>query len=250
METVKLVLIRHGESEWNKENRFTGWTDVDLSERGRKEAKKAAQILKEKGFTFNLAFTSVLKRAIETLKIVLAEMGLFLAPTEYSWRLNERHYGALQGLNKSDIARKYGEKQMLLWRRSFAVRPPPLTKKDANYCQFSLKEQGLTEKDIPLTESLKDVQMRLLPFWKNIVVPQLKLGKKIIISAHGNSIRALIKHLDNISDEDIAKLNIPYGIPLVYEFDKQINKLKSYYLGEPHRIAKATQKVAFQGKTG
>jgi 2,3-bisphosphoglycerate-dependent phosphoglycerate mutase len=247
-QNLKLVLLRHGESEWNKENRFTGWTDVDLTPRGREEARKAAQLLTEKRFEFNMAFASVLKRSIETLEIVLKEMKLANTPTFYSWRLNERHYGVLQGMNKSDISRQYGEKQMLLWRRSYAVRPPALKKISVNYSRFSLKEQGLTEKDLPLTESLKDVQERLLPYWQGTIVPQLKEGKKIIISAHGNSIRALVKYLDRISDEDIAELNIPYGIPLVYEFDNAINKLRSYYLGNKNDIKERAQEIANQGR--
>lgn len=248
MKVIRLVLLRHGESEWNKENRFTGWTDVGLSARGRKEAQEAGQRLKKEGFIFDIAFASVLQRSIETLAIVLKEMGLTDIPTHFSWRLNERHYGQLQGLNKSDITRQYGEKQMLLWRRSYSVRPPASIKPNYDYCRFTLSEQGLEPNDVPLSESLQDVQARLLPYWKETIIPQLKAGKTIIISAHGNSIRALVKYLDNISDEEIAAVNIPYGVPMVYEFDQQIKKVNSAYLGDPAEIAKTAQEIANQAQ--
>ncbi len=247
MKTIKLVLLRHGESVYNKANRFTGWTDVDLSARGREEAKKAGLLLQKEGFTFDQALCSVLKRAIETLEIVLRQMGLNI-PIKHSWRLNERHYGALQGLNKTEIAEKYGEKQMLAWRRSYAVRPPELKKADENYSTFSLEEQGLEKKDLPLAESLKDVQVRLLPYWNKTIAPLLKADKKVIIFAHGNSMRALVKYLDNISDKDISNLNIPYGTPLVYEFDENIKKIKSYYLASDKELAAREAEIAQQGR--
>ena len=216
---IKLVLLRHGESTWNKENRFTGWTDVDLSEKGRDEAKKAGRILKEQGYTFDIAYTSVLKRAIRTLWIVMDEMDLMWIPVYRSWRLNERHYGALQGLNKAETAAKFGDKQVLIWRRSFDIQPPALTKNDERYPGNDPRYKELSLKEIPLTESLKDTVARFLPYWHEVLAPTLKSGKKIIISAHGNSLRALVKYLDNISDSDIVAMNIPTGIPLIYELD-------------------------------
>ena len=244
----KLVLLRHGESTWNKENRFTGWTDVDLSKKGIDEAKKAGQVLKEKGYTFDVAFTSVLKRAIRTLWIVLDEMDLMWIPVYRSWRLNERHYGALQGLNKAETAAKYGEKQVLIWRRSYNIRPPSLEKTDPGYPGNDPIYAGLDEKDIPLTECLKDTVERFLPYWHEVLAPTVKSGQRAIISAHGNSLRALVKYLDHISDDDIVKLNIPTGIPLVYELDEGLKPLKSYYLGDPEEVAKAVDAVASQGK--
>ncbi|MBM4448379.1 MAG: 2,3-diphosphoglycerate-dependent phosphoglycerate mutase [Chloroflexi bacterium] len=245
---IKLVLLRHGESTWNKENRFTGWTDVDLSRKGIAEARKAGRLLKEKGFTFDAAFTSVLKRAIRTLWIVLDQMDLMWIPVYRSWRLNERHYGALQGLNKVETAAKYGEEQVLIWRRSYDIRPPALKKTDARYAGNDPMYAGLEEKDIPLTECLKDTVERFLPYWHEVLAPTVKSGQRTIISAHGNSLRALVKYLDHISDDEIVRLNIPTGIPLVYELDGELKPLKSYYLGDPAEVAKAMDAVARQGK--
>jgi len=208
----EMILLRHGESVWNKENKFTGWTDVDLSSKGIEEVKKAVEVLKKDGITFDVAFTSVLKRGIRTLWIVLDEMDLMWIPVYRSWRLNERHYGALQGLNKAEVAAKYGEEQVLKWRRSYDVRPPALEKTDPKY-------KELDQKDIPLTESLKDTVIRFMPYWHEVISPTLKSGKRILIAAHGNSLRALVKHLDGISDEEITQLNIPTGIPLLYNLD-------------------------------
>ncbi len=245
---INLVLLRHGESIWNKENRFTGWTDVDLSRQGIKEAKKSGQVLKEKGYTFDVAFTSVLKRAIRTLWLALDEMDLMWIPVYRSWRLNERHYGALQGLNKSETAAKYGEEQVLIWRRSYDIRPPSLEKTDERYPGNDPIYADLDRKDIPLTECLKDTVERFLPYWHEVLAPTIKSGKRVIISAHGNSLRALVKYLDHISDDDIVKLNIPTGIPLVYELDEALKPVKSYYLGDPEEVAKAMEAVARQGK--
>jgi len=245
---MKLVLLRHGESIWNRENRFTGWTDVDLSEKGIEEARKAGQVLKEKGYTFDVAFTSVLKRAIRTLWIVLDEMDLMWIPVYRSWRLNERHYGALQGLNKAETAAKYSEEQVLIWRRSYDVRPPSLEKTDERYPGNDPIYRDLAKEDIPLIECLKDTVERFLPYWHEVLAPMIKSGKRVIISAHGNSLRALVKYLDHISDEDIVKLNIPTGIPLVYELDEDLKPVKSYYLGDPEEVARAMEAVARQGK--
>ncbi|MDD3375001.1 MAG: 2,3-diphosphoglycerate-dependent phosphoglycerate mutase [Candidatus Omnitrophica bacterium] len=244
----KIVLLRHGESIWNRENRFTGWTDVDLSENGIAEAHKAGQVLKEEGFVFDVAFTSVLTRATHTLSIVLQEMDLSSIPVSFSWRLNERHYGALQGLNKAETAKEYGESQVHIWRRSYDVCPPPLTKQDQRYPGFDEKYKNLDESDIPLTESLEKTVNRFLPFWHNTITPEIKKGKRILIAAHGNSLRALVKHLDGISDQDISSLNIPTGIPLVYELNLNLCPIKHYYLGKPEDIRKATDSVASQGK--
>ncbi len=245
---INLVLLRHGESIWNKENRFTGWTDVDLSRQGIKEAQDAGQVLKEKGYTFDIAFTSVLKRAIRTLWLVLDEMDLMWIPVYRSWRLNERHYGALQGLNKAETAAKYGEEQVLIWRRSYDIRPPSLEKTDERYPGNDPIYADLDEKDIPLTECLKDTVERFLPYWHEVLTPTIKSGKRVIISAHGNSLRALVKYLDHISDDDIVRLNIPTGIPLVYELDEALKPVKSYYLGDPEEVARAMEAVAKQGK--
>jgi len=244
----KTVLLRHGESIWNKENRFTGWTDVDLSERGIAEAQKAGQILQEQGYTFDIAYTSVLKRAIRTLWIVLDVMDLMWIPVYRSWRLNERHYGALQGLNKAEMAEKFGEEQVHIWRRSYDIRPPSLEKTDERYPGNDPRYRDLEKKDIPLTECLKDTVERFLPYWHETLAPAIRSGKRVIISAHGNSLRALVKYLDNISDEEIPGLNIPTGIPLVYELDKELRPIKSYYLGDPEEVAKAAEAVAQQGK--
>lgn len=245
---TKLVLLRHGESTWNKENRFTGWTDVDLSEKGTEEARKSGQILKKEGFVFDVAYTSVLKRAIRTLWIVMDEMDLMWIPVHRAWQLNERHYGALQGLNKAEMAAKYGEDQVLIWRRSYDIPPPALEKSDERYPGKDPRYKDLAEKDLPLKESLKDTVARFLPYWHEVLAPVIKSGKRVLITAHGNSLRALVKYLDNISEADIVKLNIPTGIPLVYELDDDLKPLRSYYLGDPEEIKKAAQKVAEQGK--
>ncbi|MEK6916365.1 MAG: 2,3-diphosphoglycerate-dependent phosphoglycerate mutase [Nanoarchaeota archaeon] len=225
----KLVLLRHGESVWNKENIFTGWTDVELSKKGIEEAKQAGRVLKKKGYKFDLAYTSVLKRAIDTLKLALEEMNLEV-PVKNSWRLNERHYGALQGFNKLDMAEKVGKEQVFIWRRSYDTRPPALKKTDKRYSVKDPLYKGVAEKDIPVCESLKDTVARVLPYWKKEILPAIKSGKKIIISAHGNSIRALVKHIDNISDDEIPKLEIPTGVPLVYEFDDNMKPIMHYYV--------------------
>lgn len=244
----KIVLLRHGESTWNKENRFTGWTDVGLSDKGREEARKAGAALKKEGFVFDIAFTSVLKRAIKTLWIALEEMDMMYIPVQNSWRLNERHYGALQGLNKSETAAKFGENQVLIWRRSYDVRPPALKLGDKRSPKNDPRYKDMDLKDIPLTECLKDTVARFLPFWHETIAPAIKSGKKIIIAAHGNSLRALVKYLDNVSEKDIVNLNIPTGMPLVYELDKNLKAIKHYYLGGPEEIKKAMESVAAQGK--
>jgi 2,3-bisphosphoglycerate-dependent phosphoglycerate mutase len=248
MGNIRLVLLRHGESIWNKENKFTGWTDVDLSEKGMSEAKDAGKVLGKEGYVFDAAYTSVLKRAIRTLWFVLDEMDLMWIPICNSWRLNERHYGTLQGLNKSEMAQKFGEEQILIWRRSYDVPPMALEKKDPRYPGNDPRYKGLAEKDIPLTESLKETVVRVVPYWKETIAPALKSGKKIIIAAHGNSLRALVKYLDNISEEEILKLNIPTGIPLVYELTKDLAPIKHYYLGDQEKIQAAIASVAGQGK--
>jgi 2,3-bisphosphoglycerate-dependent phosphoglycerate mutase len=245
---IKLVLLRHGESIWNKENLFTGWTDVDLSEQGKAEANQAGELLKAEGFTFDVAFTSVLKRAIRTLWIALDALDLMWIPVEHSWRLNERHYGALQGLNKAQTAAKYGDEQVLVWRRSYDEPPPPLEKSDPRYPGTDPRYRGLSPSEIPLTECLKDTVARFLPYWHQTIVPAIKSGKKVIIAAHGNSLRALVKHLDQMSDHDIVGLNIPTGVPLVYELDQELKPLRHYYLGDPEAVARAAAAVANQGK--
>ena len=244
----KIVLLRHGESVWNKENRFTGWTDVDLSEQGIKEAHQAATLLKEGDFTFDLAFTSVLKRAIRTLWIVMDDMDLMWIPVIRSWRLNERHYGALQGLNKAETAEKHGDEQVLMWRRSYDTPPPALEKTDDRHPSHDRRYAELTEQELPATECLKDTVDRFVPYWEQTIVPAIKSGKRIIITAHGNSLRALVKYLDGISDEAIVDLNIPTGIPLVYELDENLKPLRHYYLGDPDAAEKAAQAVANQAK--
>jgi 2,3-bisphosphoglycerate-dependent phosphoglycerate mutase len=245
----KIVLLRHGESTWNKENRFTGWTDVDLSEKGLQEAKKAGQVLKKEGFVFDLAYTSVLKRAIRTLWLTLDEMDLMWIPVYNSWRLNERHYGALQGLNKSETAAKYGEEQVLIWRRSYGIPPMALDKNDSRYPGNDVRYKDLSLRELPLTECLKDTVARVLPYWQEEIAPAVKSGKRVIIVAHGNSLRALVKYLDNICDEEIVNLNIPTGMPLVYELDDNLKSIKSYYLGDPEAVKKAMEAVANQGKS-
>jgi 2,3-bisphosphoglycerate-dependent phosphoglycerate mutase len=236
-----LVLLRHGESVWNKEKRFTGWADVDLSETGMQETKQAGETLKKGGYFFDAAFTSVLKRAIRTLWIVQDEMDLMWVPVDISWRLNERHYGALQGLNKAETAAKFGEEQVLKWRRSYDIRPPALEKTDERYPGNDPMYKDLDEKDIPLTECLKDTENRLLPYWHNVLAPVIRSGKRVIISAHGNSIRALAKFLDGVSDEDIVGLSIPTGIPLIYELDESLKPIESHYLGDPDKIKRAIE---------
>jgi 2,3-bisphosphoglycerate-dependent phosphoglycerate mutase len=244
----KVVLLRHGESTWNKENRFTGWTDVDLSETGRAEALAAGKLLQQEGFTFDVAYTSVLNRAIRTLWIVLDELDLMWLPVVRSWRLNERHYGALQGLNKAETAARHGEEQTKIWRRSYDIPPPPLDKSDPRYPGHDRRYSDLTEAELPLTECLKDTVERFLPYWKETIAPAIRSGKRVIIAAHGNSLRALVKYLDDISDDAIVGLNIPTGIPLVYELDENLRPIKNYYLGDPEAAKKAAEKVAAQTK--
>lgn len=246
----KVVLLRHGESTWNKENRFTGWTDVGLSEKGVEEAKRAGRLLREQGFTFDRAYTSVLKRAIGTLWLVLEEMDLMWIPVENVWRLNERHYGGLQGLNKAETAAKFGEQQVMVWRRSYDVPPPPLTRDDPRYPGFEARYRGLTEAELPLTESLKETVARFMPLWTEVLAPAVKRGERLIIAAHGNSLRALVKYLDGISDADIVGLNIPTGVPLIYELDDDLKPIRHYYLGDEEEIKRAAQAVANQGKAG
>ncbi|MCF7796758.1 MAG: 2,3-diphosphoglycerate-dependent phosphoglycerate mutase [Lentisphaeria bacterium] len=244
----KVVLLRHGESVWNKENRFTGWTDVDLSKKGIDEAHAAGAVLKQEGFTFDLAFTSVLKRAIRTLWITLDDMDLMWIPVHRNWRLNERHYGALQGLNKAETAKKFGDDQVLVWRRSYDTPPPVLEKTDERWPGHDRRYADLPESDLPLTECLKDTVNRFLPYWLQEIAPVIKSGKRVIIAAHGNSLRALVKYLDDVSDEAIVKLNIPTGMPLVYELDEKLKPVKSYYLGDEEKVKAAMQAVANQGK--
>ncbi len=244
----KVVLLRHGESTWNRENRFTGWTDVPLTDKGVEEARSAGRILKEEGFVFDEAHTSVLKRAIKTLWLALEEMDLMYIPIRHSFRLNERHYGALQGLNKAETAERHGEEQVLLWRRSYDVPPPALETSDARHPVHDPRYAGLDPADLPASECLKDTVARFLPYWHETVVPRIRAGKRLILTAHGNSLRALVKYLDDISDQDILKLNIPTGVPLVYELDADLKPLSSRYLGDPDAVAKAAQAVADQGK--
>ena len=244
----KLVLLRHGESEWNKQNRFTGWTDVDLSVQGVIEAEEAGNILKDNNYTFDIAYTSLLKRGIRTLWIVLDKMDLMWIPVFRSWRLNERHYGALQGLYKSKLAAELGEEQVLIWRRSYDTPPPALNTSDPRYPGNDKRYKDLESKDIPLTECLKDTVERFLPYWQDIIAPTIRSGKNVIISAHGNSLRALVKYLDNMSEDEIVKLDIPTGIPLIYELDDDLKPIQHYYLGDPEAVKKATEAVANQGK--
>jgi len=244
----KLVLLRHGESTWNKENRFTGWTDVDLSEKGVQEAHAAGQLLKKEGFAFDIAYTSVLKRAIRTLWITLDEMDLMWLPVIRNWRLNERHYGALQGLNKAGMAQKFGEEQVHIWRRSYDVRPPALTPDDERFPGRDRRYAALSKEELPLTECLDDTVKRFLPLWNKEIVPHIRNGKRIIIAAHGNSLRSLVKHLDNVPNDEIVALNIPTGIPLIYELDKDMKPLKHYYLGDEASVKAAMESVKNQGK--
>jgi 2,3-bisphosphoglycerate-dependent phosphoglycerate mutase len=245
---IKLVLLRHGESTWNLENRFTGWTDVDLTPKGIEEAQEGGRLLREGGYTFDVAYTSLLKRAIRTLWITQDEMDLMWIPVHRSWRLNERHYGALQGLNKAETAAKYGDAQVLVWRRSYSIPPPPLDPGDERYPGRDRRYAGLSPAELPLAESLQDTVARFLPYWHETIVPELKAGRRVLIAAHGNSLRALVKHLDGISEEKIVGLNIPTGIPLVYELDDELKPVRSYYLGDPDAARKAAEAVAKQGQ--
>ncbi|MGD9666258.1 MAG: 2,3-diphosphoglycerate-dependent phosphoglycerate mutase [Synergistaceae bacterium] len=245
----RIVLLRHGESEWNKENRFTGWTDVPLSEKGLLEAQSAGKVLKENGFAFDKAYTSVLKRAIKTLWCVLEEMDLMWIPVENSWKLNERHYGGLQGLNKSETAAKYGDEQVKIWRRSYGTRPPLLEKTDERYPGKDPRYAGLAEDELPAGECLADTVARVVPYWEEAIAPDIRAGKRLVIAAHGNSLRALVKYLDGISEKEILELNIPTGIPLVYELDEELKPIKHYYLGDEKAIAAAQAAVANQGKS-
>ncbi|MFZ5949820.1 MAG: 2,3-diphosphoglycerate-dependent phosphoglycerate mutase [Candidatus Rifleibacteriota bacterium] len=247
---IKLVLLRHGQSQWNLENRFTGWTDVPLSQQGVEEAKNAGKLLKEAGFVFDLSYTSLLKRAIKTLWLTLEELDQMHIPIIKSWRLNERHYGALQGLNKKETAQKYGDEQVHLWRRSYDVPPPPLDPEDQRNPRKDQRYADLEDDEIPLTESLKSTVDRVIPYWNHQIKPALGTGAKVLISAHGNSLRALVKFLDGISDQDIAEMNIPTGIPLVYELkDETFTPIRNYYLGDQAKIAAEMEKVAAQAKS-
>jgi 2,3-bisphosphoglycerate-dependent phosphoglycerate mutase len=244
----KLILLRHGESEWNRENRFTGWTDVDLSPAGIEEAKRGGQLLRDQGFTFDVAYTSLLKRAIRTLWIVLDEMDLMWIPVHRNWRLNERHYGALQGLNKAETAAKHGEDQVKIWRRSYDIPPPPLDVSDPRHPSHDRRYASLSPAELPCTESLKDTVARFLPLWHETIAPAIRVGQRVLIAAHGNSLRALVKHLDGISDAEIVGLNIPTGMPLLYELDVNLKPIRHEYLGDPEAVRRAMEAVASQGK--
>jgi 2,3-bisphosphoglycerate-dependent phosphoglycerate mutase len=244
----RLVLLRHGESTWNKENRFTGWKDVDLSDKGRDEAAEAGRLMAAEKYEFDIAHTSVLKRAIRTLWIALDEMDLMWLPVQNSWRLNERHYGALQGLNKAETAAKHGDAQVQIWRRSYDIPPPPLTPDDPDHPSHERRYASIPPKELPLGESLKDTVARFLPYWHAVIAPEIKAGKRVLIAAHGNSLRALVKYLDNTSDEDIVKLNIPTGIPLVYLLNEDLKPLQKYYLGDQDAAQQRAAAVANQGK--
>ena len=244
---LKLVLLRHGESTWNLENRFTGWTDVDLTPKGVQEAQEAARLLEEGGYTFDVAYTSLLKRAIRTLWIALDGLDLMWLPVYNTWRLNERHYGALQGLNKAETAARYGEAQVKVWRRSYAEPPPALTPDDERYPGRDRRYAGLSQAELPLAESLEDTVARFLPYWHRTIVADIQAGKRVLIAAHGNSLRALVKHLDGMPEADIVELNIPTGVPLVYELERDLRPLKHYYLGDPEAARKAAEAVAKQG---
>jgi 2,3-bisphosphoglycerate-dependent phosphoglycerate mutase len=248
MHTV--VLLRHGESDWNRENRFTGWTDVDLSDKGVAEAHEGARLLREGGYRFDVAYTSVLKRAIRTLWIVLEDMDQMWIPVHRHWRLNERHYGALQGLNKAETAARHGEAQVKVWRRSYDTPPPALTPDDERYPGKDPRYANVPQDELPLTESLKDTVARFLPYWTGTIVPVIQSGKRVLIAAHGNSLRALVKHLDGISESDIVGLNIPTGVPLVYELEADLRPVRHFYLGDPEAVAAAQRAVANQGRTG
>ena len=246
--STKLVLVRHGQSVWNKENRFTGWKDVDLTDQGREEARTAGELLKEAGFEFDVAYTSVLKRAIRTLWTILDNMDQMWIPVIRDYRLNERHYGALQGLNKAETAAKYGDEQVHIWRRSYDTPPPKMERDDERYAGNFRVYQGLSDSEIPLSESLKDTVDRVVPYFESEIKPQIEAGKQVLICAHGNSLRALVKYLGDISDEEIVKLNIPTGVPMVYELDDNLKPIKNYYLGDAEEVAKAAEAVANQGK--
>jgi len=245
----KVVLLRHGESTWNKENRFTGWTDVDLSDRGREEATTSGRLLRDGGYVFDIAYTSVLKRAIRTCWIVLDEMDLMWIPVERNWRLNERHYGALQGLNKAETAAKHGDAQIKIWRRSYDIPPPALARDDPRHPSQDPRYAALRAEDQPATESLKDTVARLLPAWHGTIAPAIQSGRRVLITAHGNSLRALVKYLDRVSDQDIVELNIPTGIPLVYELGADLTPIRNYYLGDPEAARQAAEAVSRQGHT-
>ncbi|AZV92486.1 2,3-diphosphoglycerate-dependent phosphoglycerate mutase [Kerstersia gyiorum] len=246
----KLVLMRHGESQWNLENRFTGWTDVDLTETGREQARQAGELLKREGYTFDVAFSSVLKRAIRTAWIALDAMDAMYVPLGLSWRLNERHYGALQGLNKAETAAQYGDEQVLVWRRAYAIAPNPLDLDDPRHPRFDPRYARVAAENLPATECLKDTVERVVPFWNESIAPAIRAGRKVLVAAHGNSLRALIKYLDDVSEEEIVNLNIPTGQPLVYELDENLRPIRHYYLGDPEAIAAAVAAVAAQGKAG
>ncbi len=246
----KLVLMRHGESQWNLENRFTGWTDVDLTDRGCAEATAAGQLLRREGFGFDIAYTSVLRRAIRSLWLALDALDLMWIPVVHSWRLNERHYGALQGLNKAETAARFGEQQVLAWRRAYAIAPEPLGRDDPRWAGNDPRYRHVPPGEMPATESLQDTVARVLPFWNDSIAPALQRGRRVLVAAHGNSLRALVKYLDAISDDDIVGLNIPTGQPLVYELDERLQPIRHYYLGDPEAIARATAAVAAQGKAG
>ena len=245
---LRLVLLRHGESAWNRDNRFTGWTDVDLTDKGRAEAREAGRLMSAEKFEFDLAYTSVLKRAIRTLWIALDEMDLMWIPVHRTWRLNERHYGGLQGLNKAETAAQYGEDQVKIWRRSYDIPPPPLTADDPRHPSRDRRYSDLSPSEMPLTESLKDTVARFLPYWHETIAPQIRSGRKVLIAAHGNSLRALVKYLDNVPDEEIVELNIPTGIPLVYLLNDELQPLQKFYLGDPELAKAAAAAVANQGK--
>jgi len=248
LQMIKLVLLRHGESTWNQENRFTGWTDVDLSEKGLIEAVNAGQLLKQEGFEFDVAHTSVLKRAIRTLNITLDELNQLWLPVKKSWRLNERHYGALQGLNKAETAAQHGEEQVFIWRRSYDIPPPPLDHNDPRHPRFDPRYKDMKPSDIPATEALKNTVERFIPYWNEAIVPDLKAGRRVLIAAHGNSIRALLKYLENIPDQEIVELNIPTASPLVLELSDDLKPLRRYYLGNQDELKKKMEAVANQGK--
>jgi 2,3-bisphosphoglycerate-dependent phosphoglycerate mutase len=246
---LRLVLLRHGESTWNRENRFTGWTDVDLSDKGREEAREAGRVMAAEKFEFDVAYTSVLKRAIRTLWIALDEMDVLWIPVHRSWRLNERHYGALQGLNKAETAAQHGEAQVKIWRRSYDIPPPPLTPDDPRHPAHDRRYSALSRAELPLTESLKDTVARFLPYWHDTIAPEIRAGKKVLIAAHGNSLRALVKYLDNVPDEEIVELNIPTGIPLVYLLNDDLEPLQKFYLGDQEAVKAAAAAVANQGRS-
>jgi 2,3-bisphosphoglycerate-dependent phosphoglycerate mutase len=245
---IKVVLLRHGESQWNLENRFTGWTDVDLTPKGIAEAHEAARLLKDGGYAFDVVYTSVLKRAIRTQSIAMEDLDLLWVPVVRHWRLNERHYGDLQGLNKAETTKKFGEEQVKIWRRSYATPPPPLAPGDPRYPGHDPRYKGLSSEDLPLTESLKDTVARFLPYWHEAIAPEINAGKRVLIAAHGNSLRALVKYLDEVPEREIVELNIPTGIPLVYELDDSLRPIRHYYLGDPEAVRRAAEAVAQQAR--